>query len=228
MTQNITILTAELHNALKAIPHFAAKENAMVPVLSAGHLVVRNGYLILEATDRYKLIQVKVRDLRDDEDLNPNGVEDGELGIIPLRNIKQLEQFIREEARSKQKPTTTLELDAERHVLEVRSNLTNSVYSVQLEIDSQYPDIDSLFPKEFSIPEKLAPFDQFALEYWQQVAKVQHTKYPKSRQNIIIHGSEGSKPVHLYWIADGVVWAQGLLMPIRIPEGGEPLPRFFD
>lgn len=213
----VTVRTeiSHLHNAVKNVVHFAAPTNMMVPILSAGHLFIRNGVLVLEATDRYKLIQIKVQDLRqmsDDQDSGYDGW-DQDIGVIPLADLKALEQTLRADARNKQQLTVTLSYFEDREVLEMQHAITGSIQRIQLYTESQYPKLQSLYYDV--LPAEVSDFKIMGLEHMQAMAKIQHTRYKKNNQKMHIHGSRAAKPFAVFWVANGEVWAQGLMMPIK-------------
>ena len=223
---DLIISTANFHNAVKNAVHFAAPTSDNVPILSTANLVIRDKRLIIESTDRYKLLQIKVQDFSLEDD--PNRAEDipdnTVIGAVEVDHLKTIEQMLRAEARSTQKPTITLHHHHEESdLLKITSNVTSLTQEYRLFTDAEYPNINSLFDGELTEPKDQSGFDQIGLRHMQAVAKVQHTRYPKNRQDVVLHGSPRLKPVRVYWIADGDIWAQGLLMPIRWPDDAQPI-----
>lgn len=95
-TQTITVTVPALDviNALKNAAPFAEK-NGFAPILSGIHLVVRDGQLLAEATDRYKVGQIKIGKPEDVAHLSDDDGRGVSLGVVPAGDVKAIEAALK-------------------------------------------------------------------------------------------------------------------------------------
>lgn len=216
-----SIPVADFHNAIKNVVHFASTDKSL-EILNTGFFFIRNGNLIVEATDRYKLVQILIGNVRTEGD---DGYEHQDLGVLHIKDLKRLEQQLRADAERKDKPEIALGFFPESALLEVYDLETDSIQRIPMVDDMDtYPPIDSLFPDV--LPQDTDTFKSLDTRHVQSVTKLVDTRHPRNSQSVNMHYTKGGNtPVIVHWLSgrDQTVWAQGLVMPLqRIANETDP------
>jgi hypothetical protein len=220
----VTVRAADFHNAIKNAMLFTSKDDTL-PILTAAHMVIRNGNFIVEATDRYRLGQINVvhpsrsHEALIDGDLL-NAAEDMTLGLVGNADLKKLEQLLRDAAKSKFERIVHLTFHGEeRLTVELEAfGPEPSLTTEHWQIVGEYPKINSLFDDRLPEAETSAVVAAFNPKYLQDVARLRDWREGPAQQVVRAGLFSGGKPATFHAVnSEGVVWAQALLMPIRIP-----------
>jgi hypothetical protein len=220
----VTVRAADFHNAIKNVVLFTSKDDTL-PILTAAHMVIRNGNFIVEATDRYRLVQINVVDPQRSHEALIDGqllsaAEDMTLGLLGNADLKKLEQLLRDAAKSKLERIVHLTFYGEQSMtVELEAAGTEPGMTMDYwQIVGEYPKINSLFDDRVPEAEASAVVAAFNPKYLQDVARLRDWREGPANQTIRTALFSGGKPATFHAVnSEGVVWAQAMLMPIRIP-----------
>lgn len=221
-TPTITGLAAtDLNNALHNAALFAHKDGNL-PALNGVHLIVRNGKLLVEATDRYRIIEIDVVAGEEPGTKNDYTLEHAnDLSIvIRLHDLKNLQSWLKLSGKHSIL-TLTLERRKDFHssgMLRI-TNTAQDVLTIPYTDDSFTP-----FPKLGALLDEIKPVENPAPtlavnpRYLSDIGRIQDQRLPRSIRTsfpTLIHfPAEAKRPLH-FVVGD---WARGLLMTIRTPE----------
>lgn len=221
-TSSITLPIRDLHNAVKNVLHIASKtlpKNATHLPLDGAHLVTRRGVLVLEATDTAKMIQVNISfdPSTTIGNLKNGDAEEQSFGIISASSLKDLELWLRDSAKIKTEPYPMAELTCDEDSLTIQNVANEETMQCDTVTDQRYPDIDRLLTAyDFEqAPEKVMRIYDTA--HFKTLTAVTDTRATRRKQSLSLTHDPKRKAIAVHWIAEGRVWAQGLLMPLIDP-----------
>lgn len=190
-----------LHNAFKNAALFASTDSTLQH-LNSVHLVERDGVLIAEATDRYKLIQIKATEPGDDV---PEGLDI----LVPLDAVKKLEQALR--PKKAYDFAARLAVNSDTVTLHLADGLS---LPLELNTGDRYLAIGPLFPGSVGTDNGgAARYDPALLKALASVADVRERVH---NHNMVVHPSNGTKPTPVSYTSTRGTWARALLMPTRM------------
>lgn len=209
------LASADLDNALRNAMVFASKDTTL-PVLNAVHMVVRDDLLLMEATDRFRMVEIDITqkngEVRSEIDLSQAGEFSA---VIPVDKVKALLPWLKS-IMSNAYGNQLLDLTIENGILSVDSPTAGSMV-IELH-GGQFPGITRLFrePNDPRGTGDYAPVQAFNPAFLADLGKVKDYRLkPSARRDLTLqlHAPKLSSEPTMFTYGWDV---RGLLMPVRI------------
>lgn len=212
----LTLRAKDIYNGLANAIHFASKDK-FLPVLRSVQIEFDSdkGTVIAWATDKYKLIAVKIAE----------GLEIDESSfsfILPADSVKAINAKFKEWKKFSD-PDAQIELHSDRVNFIYYRDGVELIESAPIFTDTEYPKIQSLLTralndkKSSDIPSALQSYQRINPEHMAAVLKVKDHRIRQTamQKTIDIGVTHKSGGMSIFWKDD---FAVGLVMPVRIDD----------
>lgn len=211
-SMRFTLGAEDMLNGLANMVLFASKD-VTFPVLSAVHVVVKDGVVTFESTDRYRIGRFEI-EARDGFD-----VANGDV-VLPLSHVKTFITTLKAWAKAVARGAADVPVSFEAldgHM--VKFSTPSGEVSAMPTIEQNFPGVARLFPDAMPVDD-VTPTRGFNPAYLADFTKVKNFRKSMKDVPIKLHFQPNGKPVLVTFpcfedVSSGKF--VGALMPVRLP-----------